>query len=574
MFGFDDSALKTAEKLSKLAAKHISEVKTKVNAAKNAIRNPEAARKLGVKVKKDAEKLLTDAQSEMQRWEHWYTDPELSAQLRREAGEETEASVSRIEGVDINAISGNIGKYFHDVKNAIRALYAKAFTHKGRNKSFVNFAQVNEEEQKMLSALCGEDFSGAEVHSIDEAGIRHMYNRHGKTEEKQDQSPLEESDFILIPEVVKDVVPKYLGKNRENNHVFQYHKKIGDEYFYLEEYRNGRGKLSGVSFWKKIGTPAAPTSKNVLDGKPTSETLRTRADKNTLHEETEKSSGEAKKIDKGRFNPESETPLLSSEEDANDFQLVGETAEDAKKADFAAEAEKKAKQARADAESKAATPDLIGEADTGAWGSKNKIVTTKVYEEQLAKLKKALNGRLHSGIDPEILSAGAVVAAYHIEAGARKFADFTSRMIEAAGENIRPYLKGLYESARRFPGMEKIAKEMDSTDFVDGYEFESNPAHLRSEIRDVIEADAESRVKGQRLKALAERHNLELKDVQEETEAVLVDMTREIDALGLSEDETFKRMAELYQKQPVLSNRTSTSIENQAYSTPVPLAWA
>lgn len=29
----------------------------------------------------------------MQRWEHWYTDPELSAQLRREAGEETEAGV-------------------------------------------------------------------------------------------------------------------------------------------------------------------------------------------------------------------------------------------------------------------------------------------------------------------------------------------------------------------------------------------------------------------------------------------------------------------------------------------------
>lgn len=269
LFGFDDSALKTAEKLSKLAAKHISEVKTKVNAAKNAIRNPEAARKLGVKVKKDAEKLLTDAQSEMQRWEHWYTDPELSAQLRREAGEETE-----------------------------------------------------------------------------------------------------------------------------------------------------------------------------------------------------KSSGEAKKIDKGRFNPESETPLLSSEEDANDFQLVGETAEDAKKADAAAETEKKAKQVRADAESKAATPDLIG------------------------------------------------------------------------------------------------GKE------------QKNPVHLRSEIRDVIEADAESRVKGQRLKALAERHNLELKDVQEETEAVLVDMTREIDALELSDDETFKRMAELYQKQPVLSNRTSTSIENQAYSTPVPLAWA
>ena len=86
LFGFDDSALQTAEKLAKLAAKHIREVHEKVLAARSAIKNPDAAAKLGVKVGKSADKLLSQALAEEQRWEKWYTDPEISAQLRQEAG--------------------------------------------------------------------------------------------------------------------------------------------------------------------------------------------------------------------------------------------------------------------------------------------------------------------------------------------------------------------------------------------------------------------------------------------------------------------------------------------------------
>ena len=90
LFGFDDSALQTAETLAKLAAKHIKEVSENLRAAKNAINNPEAAKKLGVTVRKNAEKLKAQAEQEAARWDHWYTDPELSAQLRKEAGiEET-----------------------------------------------------------------------------------------------------------------------------------------------------------------------------------------------------------------------------------------------------------------------------------------------------------------------------------------------------------------------------------------------------------------------------------------------------------------------------------------------------
>lgn len=50
----------------------------------------------------------------------------------------------------------------------------------------------------------------------------------------------------------------------------------------MEEYRAGRGKLSGASFWKKRDdTDAAPSSTDNSNGKPTPEALRPRViDKN------------------------------------------------------------------------------------------------------------------------------------------------------------------------------------------------------------------------------------------------------------------------------------------------------
>lgn len=72
LFGFDDSALEVEKTLSKLAAKHIREIRETVNAARDAIKNPEAARKLGVKVGKDAERLLNNALKEQAEWDKWY----------------------------------------------------------------------------------------------------------------------------------------------------------------------------------------------------------------------------------------------------------------------------------------------------------------------------------------------------------------------------------------------------------------------------------------------------------------------------------------------------------------------
>jgi len=94
-----------------------------------------------------------------------------------------------------------------------------------------------------------------------------------------------------------------------------------------------------------------------------------------------------------------------------------------------------------------------------AYGANNKIVSNERAEELRKRLRDKLNN-LNVGFDPELLAIGTVLAAYHIESGARKFADFSKRMIEDVGEAIKPYLKSIYNGARDIPGMEEIEAEM------------------------------------------------------------------------------------------------------------------
>jgi broad specificity phosphatase PhoE len=64
-----------------------------------------------------------------------------------------------------------------------------------------------------------------------------------------------------------------------------------------------------------------------------------------------------------------------------------------------------------------------------------------------------------------------------------------------------------------------------------------------------------------------------MKQAQEALEVAIVQHAREIVAVGASTRQTFDELVKLYDSQPNLNVRTSTSIENQAYSTPAPLAY-
>ena len=64
-----------------------------------------------------------------------------------------------------------------------------------------------------------------------------------------------------------------------------------------------------------------------------------------------------------------------------------------------------------------------------------------------------------------------------------------------------------------------------------------------------------------------------MKQAQEALEVAVVNRARAIVAEGTDPRGTFDKLVDLYDSQPNLNVRTSTSIENQAYSTPAPLAY-
>ncbi|MEI6069328.1 MAG: hypothetical protein WCP96_18490 [Methylococcaceae bacterium] len=94
--------------------------------------------------------------------------------------------------------------------------------------------------------------------------------------------------------------------------------------------------------------------------------------------------------------------------------------------------------------------------------SKTEVVNIKSIEELY--LDDELSPSSHSQViirdkiqkkfDGETLRVGAIAAVYHIEAGEKSFADYTQAMITEFGENIRPYLRGIYHGVRLREGFD------------------------------------------------------------------------------------------------------------------------
>jgi|GEM_PF-2228494 len=97
--------------------------------------------------------------------------------------------------------------------------------------------------------------------------------------------------------------------------------------------------------------------------------------------------------------------------------------------------------------------------------------------------------------------------------------------------------------------------------------------NIEAELRHIIESDVSAVSKNALMNRLAKKTGLDDKAIQEKIESTLVKMVREIDERPIDDDEKFREIVALYNRQPNLAKRTSTSVRNQAYSTPAPLAW-
>lgn len=75
---------------------------------------------------------------------------------------------------------------------------------------------------------------------------------------------------------------------------------------------------------------------------------------------------------------------------------------------------------------------------------------------------------MNSGIDPELIANGTIVAAYHLENGIRTFVEFAKVMLSDFGEQIKPYLQSFYEGARHYPN-NPYYRDMDDVNLIIEY---------------------------------------------------------------------------------------------------------
>ena len=228
--------------------------------------------------------------------------------------------------------------------------------------------------------------------------------------------------------------------------------------------------------------------------------------------------------------------------------------------------------------------------------SENKIFTEDAATKARNRLRSKL-GQLNSGIDPEFLIDGITLSGYHIEKGARTFSAYAKAMIADLGDKVKPYLKQWYNAVRDDPSAKSLADSMDSYDQVqkaslpdttDGMMDLMDPedkfdiAKLLSatmtgpnpnEYKTILEARAFiSKLTGKKIEA----GTAEAKEADETIETAVVLAARDIIELNRKNGNDFRTyddLVALYERQPNLSVRTSTSIKEQAYSTPAPLAY-
>ena len=244
------------------------------------------------------------------------------------------------------------------------------------------------------------------------------------------------------------------------------------------------------------------------------------------------------------------------------------------------------------------------------YGDSNKFVTKDRAAELREKLKAKLKNQVSSGIDPEMLALGAELAAYHIEAGARRFSDFARVIAADLGatiKQVRPYLRSWYNGARDM--MEDAGLDvagMDSPDEVraalaalDGQNDNGSAIQNNGKPQLALQQDekfhplvtafvnyfsqpdaafdtiTEARKFAAERGFVANPGTAEAKDLDEKVELAIVLTARTI--IGASKARpaktAYRRLVDLYNRQPNLGVRTSESMADQAYSTPAPLAF-
>lgn len=243
---------------------------------------------------------------------------------------------------------------------------------------------------------------------------------------------------------------------------------------------------------------------------------------------------------------------------------------------------------------------IAGIEDAPAYGAANKLVSADRAAELRERLKAKLRDQLSAGIDPEILAIGAELAVFHIEAGARRFADFAKAVaadLDTTPMKLKPYLRAWYQGAQAMlEDGDHDASGMDGPDEVRAAlaeigkapESAAPPAPAAGDRPSLFVALTDRLAKGEGFASISEARKfaaeitgekveagtMAAKTLDETIEAAVVEVADMIAREGSADPlATYRKMVALYAAQPRLGVRTSDSIARQAYSTPAPLAY-
>lgn len=196
--------------------------------------------------------------------------------------------------------------------------------------------------------------------------------------------------------------------------------------------------------------------------------------------------------------------------------------------------------------------------------SKTKVSIDKESGKLLEDLKKELNRYEHYDTDPEIYQQLLQEAGLAPKETAEQVVPTVRENRTAEEDTATP--KENLEVASEVVSAENAQPTTESVS--------DETVNLSRNFRDIINSDKSALQKKIDIVKLGQENGLSPKEIEERCEAEIVSMAREINNENISDSEKYQKLVELYNKQPSFNKRTSTSVANQAYSTPVPLAWA
>ena len=204
-------------------------------------------------------------------------------------------------------------------------------------------------------------------------------------------------------------------------------------------------------------------------------------------------------------------------------------------------------------------------------------------------LMDKIRGKLMSGVDPEISAEVVRVAYLYTKAGVKTFKGYVEAILENFGDTFArefaPYMQDGW-TALNIRGLvsdptgkvdDYLAKET-TKDY--GTPEKPNRIALGRHFYEKLKGGASyPRITDARKEASdllggsPKDGSSAIKDIDESVEIGVVLAARDIAQSGESDEDIYDQLVDLYGRQPNLANRTSTSMKEQAYSTPAPLAF-